>query len=77
MSYIANKNTTASCIYGTWYFKEGEPVPLLMAVKFPQHVTEIKDPIVVETPKVEEEEEIKEEKIEIETKNEKRKGQTL
>lgn len=70
MSYIANKNTVGTCVYGTWHFKEGEAVPLIMAVKFPQHVTEIKDPepIVV----VEEKEE---QTIEVETKNEKRKGQ--
>lgn len=56
MIYTANKNITSTCIYGTWHFKLGESVPLLIAKKFPQHVIESEEPKqeVIENTKLEE-----------------------
>jgi hypothetical protein len=52
MSYIGIANKSVSCIYGPFEIKEGIEVPMLYAVKFPQYVKKIDDPvhIVIEVP---------------------------
>lgn len=53
MSYMGSTNKLVSCIYGTYNIKEGEEVPMLFAVKFPQYVIKLEDPVPT-TIKVEE-----------------------
>ena len=52
MKYIGNCNKYVTCIYGSYNIKEGEDVPVLIAVKFPQYITKIQDepvsPIITE-----------------------------
>jgi hypothetical protein len=56
--YIGTTNKSVSCIYGAYNIKENQEVPMLYAVKFPQYVKQVADPIpevteeiVVEEPK--------------------------
>lgn len=63
MKYIATKDISVNCIYGTYTLKVGEEIPSFIAKKFPQHIQVIED-VINEEPIKETEE----------TKNEKKKG---
>lgn len=49
MSYVGTADKSVTCIYGNFTIKEGQEVPMLIAVKFPQFVKQVKD----HKPKVE------------------------
>jgi hypothetical protein len=76
MSYIGNCNKNVECIYGKFSIVEGEDVPMLIAVKFPQSVTVIENqPEPDQLEEVSTPEPIKNEEITEPTKNERKSKQ--
>jgi len=49
MRYVGKINISVNCLYGSFNIKENEDVPMLIAIKFPEYITKIDEPIVIES----------------------------
>lgn len=50
MGYVGKINISVNCLYGSFNIIENEEVPMLIAIKFPEYVTKIDEPIIVVEP---------------------------
>jgi uncharacterized membrane protein YfhO len=73
MRYLGNTNVTVSCLYGSYNIKENEDVPMLFAIKFPEYINKVEQPLPEELIAVVMDEPVEFVEIEVPIKNEKTK----